>query len=186
LGAGRKKFERRSLPLFSNLFWGEPGKQNDAVPQGAIGVFPEAVTEYETGLYWGDAWGESVPIAHPAHAIPQERNLHTTGSRLSQEDAERYRYCACFGLYRQAEMDRPSRNNSPPRGLLRRFGISYFNSSPHLTLHQPEHDRFPRSRRTDPHGCSPLPKSARVPGVGPHDRVRSTERSRWLPPSPNV
>ena len=46
---------RRSLPLFSNLFWRAPRKQkSDAVPQGAIGVFPEAVTEHETGLHWGD------------------------------------------------------------------------------------------------------------------------------------
>jgi hypothetical protein len=94
LGAGRKKFVRRSLPLFSNLFWGAPGKQNDAVPQGAIGVFPEAVTEHETGLYWGDTWGEPVPIAHSDHAIPQQRNLHTTGMGLSQEDAECHRYRA--------------------------------------------------------------------------------------------
>jgi hypothetical protein len=92
LGAGRKKFVRRSLPLFSNLFWGAPGKQNDAVPLGAIGVFPEAVTEHETGLYWGDTWGEPVPIAHSDHAIPQQRNFHTTGMGLSQEDAECHRY----------------------------------------------------------------------------------------------
>jgi hypothetical protein len=72
VGAGRKKFERRSLPLFSNLFWRAPGKQNDAVPQGAIGVFPEAVTEHETGSYWGDIVGEPVPIAAQAHAIRHE------------------------------------------------------------------------------------------------------------------
>jgi hypothetical protein len=94
LGAGRKKFVRRSLPLFSNLFWRAPKKQNDAVPQGAIGVFPEAVTEYETGLYWGDTWGEPVSIVHPAHALPHDRNFHTTGAGLSQQDAERYRYRA--------------------------------------------------------------------------------------------
>jgi hypothetical protein len=54
LGAGRKKFGRRSLPLFSNLFWRAPGKQNDAEPQGAMGVFPGAVTEHVTGLNWGE------------------------------------------------------------------------------------------------------------------------------------
>lgn len=97
MGAGRKKFERRSLPLFSNLFWRAPGKQNDAVPQGAIGVFPEAVTEHETGLYWGDTVEEPVPIAHSVHAIPHDRNSHTTGERLARQDAERYRYRACFG-----------------------------------------------------------------------------------------
>jgi hypothetical protein len=80
LGAGRKKFERCSVPLFSNLFWRAPGKQNDAVPQGAIGVFPEAVTEHETGLYWGDTVGEPAPIQHPAHAIPHNRNFHTIGN----------------------------------------------------------------------------------------------------------
>jgi hypothetical protein len=94
LGAGRKKFERRPLPLFSNLFWRAPGKQNDAVPQGAIGVFPEAVTEYETGLYLGDTLVEPVPIEHSAHAIPHDRSFHTTGAGLSQLDAERYRYRA--------------------------------------------------------------------------------------------
>jgi hypothetical protein len=98
LGAGRKKFERRSLSLFSNLFWGAPGKQNDAVPQGAIGVFPEAVTEHETGLYWGDTLVEPVPIEHSAHAIPHDRNFHPTGKSLSRQDAERYRYRACLGL----------------------------------------------------------------------------------------
>jgi len=97
LGAGRKKFVRRSLPLFSNLFWRAPGKQNDAVPQGAIGVFPEAVTEYETGVYWGDTLVEPVPIAHPAYAIPHDCNFHTTGKRLYRRDAERYRYHAYFG-----------------------------------------------------------------------------------------
>ena len=97
MGAGRKKFERRLLPLFSNLFWRAPGKQNDAVPQGAIGVFPEAVTEHETGLYWGETSGEPVPIEHPAHAIPPDRHFHTTGNEGSQQDAERHRYCACFG-----------------------------------------------------------------------------------------
>jgi hypothetical protein len=97
LGAGRKKFERRPLPLFSNLFWRAPGKQNDAVPQGAIGVFPEAVTEHETGLYWGDPMGEPVPIAHSVHAIPHNRDFHTTGKRLSRQDAGGYRYRACFG-----------------------------------------------------------------------------------------
>jgi hypothetical protein len=97
LGAGRKKFVRRCLPLFSNLFWRAPVKQNDAVPQGAIGVFPEAVTEYETGLYWGDTLVEPVPIAHPARAIPRDRNFHTTGKRLSRQDAECYRYRAYFG-----------------------------------------------------------------------------------------
>ena len=97
MGAGRKKFVRRSLPLISNLFWRAPGKQNDAVPQGAIGVFPEAVTEYETGLYWGDTLVEPVSIAHPAHAIPHDRNFHTTGKRLSRQDAERYQYRAYFG-----------------------------------------------------------------------------------------
>lgn len=54
LSAGRKKFERRSVPLFSNLFRRAPGKQNDAEPQGAMGVFPGAVTEQETGLNWGE------------------------------------------------------------------------------------------------------------------------------------
>ena len=97
MGAGRKKFERRSLPLFSNLFWRAPGKQNDAVPQGAIGVFPGAVTEHETGLYWGDTLGELVPIAHSVHAIAHDRNFHTTGKGHSQQDAERYRYRAYFG-----------------------------------------------------------------------------------------
>lgn len=97
MGAGRKKFERRSLPLFSNLFWRAPGKQNDAVPQGAIGVFPVAVTEYEAGLYWGDTWGEPVPIAHSAHAIPHDRNFHTTDTRLFRQDAERNRYREYLG-----------------------------------------------------------------------------------------
>jgi len=97
LGAGRKKFERRSLPLLSNLFWRAPGKQNDAVPQGAIGVFPEAVTEHETGLYWGDTWWEPASIEHPTHAFPQDRSFHSTGDERPQQDADRYRYCACFG-----------------------------------------------------------------------------------------
>jgi hypothetical protein len=96
LGAGRKKFVRRSLPLFSNLFWRAPGKQNDAVPQGAIGVFPEAVTEHETGLYWRDTLVEPAPIVHSAHAIPHHRNFHTTGKGLFRQDAERYRYRACL------------------------------------------------------------------------------------------
>lgn len=97
MGAGRKKFERRSLPLFSDLFWRAPGKQNDAVPQGAIGVFPKAVTEHEAGLYWGDTLVESVRIVHSAHAIPHDRNFHTTGKRLFRQDAERYRCRACLG-----------------------------------------------------------------------------------------
>ena len=97
MGAGRKKFVRRSLPLFSNLFWRAPGKQNDAVPQGAIGVFPEAVTEHEAGLYWGDTLVEPVSIEHPSHAIPHDRNFHATGKRLSRQDAERHRYRACLG-----------------------------------------------------------------------------------------
>ena len=97
MGAGRKKFERRSLPPFSNLFWRAPGKQNDAVPQGAIGVFPEAVTEHETGLYWGDTLGELVPIDHSAYAIPQDRSFHSTGDERSEEAAGCYRYRASFG-----------------------------------------------------------------------------------------
>ena len=92
MGAGRKKFERRSVPLFSNLLWRAPGKQNDAVPQGAIGVFPEAVTEHETGLYWGDPLVEPVPIVHSVHTIPQQRDFHTTGTGRFQQDAERNRY----------------------------------------------------------------------------------------------
>lgn len=65
MGAGRKKFERRSLPLFSNLLWRAPGKQNDAVPQGAMGVFPGAVTEHETGLHWGDTRLNRGPSRRP-------------------------------------------------------------------------------------------------------------------------
>ena len=98
MGADRKKFERRSLPLPSNLFWRAPGKQNDAVPQGAIGVFPEAVTEHETGLYWGDTMAEPAPIEHSANAIPPDRSSHTTGNERSLNDRERYQHRACFGL----------------------------------------------------------------------------------------
>ena len=97
MGAGRKKFERRSLPLCSNLFWREPGKQNDAVPQGAIGVFPEAVTEHETGMYWGDTLGAPAPIEHLAHRIAHDRAVHAPGDEHSEEEAERCRFRASFG-----------------------------------------------------------------------------------------
>ena len=40
LGGARKKFVRRFCRAFTNFFWEEPGKQNDAVPQGA-GLAPK-------------------------------------------------------------------------------------------------------------------------------------------------
>jgi hypothetical protein len=76
LGAGRKKFERRSVPLFSNLLWRAPGKQNDAVPQGAMGVFPGAVTEHETGLHWGDTRLNAGLLAAPAGCHRPAMQLH--------------------------------------------------------------------------------------------------------------
>ena len=54
-----------------------------------------------------------------------------------------------------------------------------------LPLPQRKRDRFPRSRRTARHGCNPSRQSTRVPGGGPQYHARSTEQSRWLPPSPN-
>ncbi len=57
--------------------------------------------------------------------------------------------------------------------------------SSNLTQLRREHDRCPRSGRTAPHGCSPSRQSTRVPGVGPHDRARNREQSRWPPPSPS-
>jgi hypothetical protein len=80
LGADRKKFVRRSVPLFSNLFWGEPGKQSDAVPQGAVGVVPGAVTEHETGFVVGDARLNVQTLAalarhhHPAMQLHLDRH----------------------------------------------------------------------------------------------------------------
>jgi len=57
----RKKFERRSLPQLSNLFWEVPRKQNDAVPQGA-GKAPKRDPEKRTG-YESDG-------THMSHSIP--------------------------------------------------------------------------------------------------------------------
>jgi hypothetical protein len=59
LGGARKKFVRRSLPRLQTCSGRnrDPAgaakpKQNDAVPQGAMGVFPVAVTEHDEELIW--------------------------------------------------------------------------------------------------------------------------------------
>src|ERR1700733_4231874 len=68
LGGARKKFERRSLPWFSNLFWEEPrprrGRAMRSRRPSAAGrrQGPEAVTEQKTGYITADTLQSEVVI----------------------------------------------------------------------------------------------------------------------------
>jgi hypothetical protein len=147
LGADRKKFERRSLPLFSNLFWGAPGKQNDAVPQGAIGVFPVAVTEHETGLHWRDTSENPASIAPQAHAIHRERRYRRRADYSQEQGPGRHRCRARFGLCSQARTHHLTGSDLPCFRMGTATRSWFGNSSTHLTQYRWEHDRFPWSGR---------------------------------------
>ena len=102
LGGARKKFERRSLPWFSNLFWEEPrprrGAQceaEDRVPPGA-GKAPKL-------------WPSKRRIHNGRHVPEQSCHLHTgcgsspqlqcdsNGKFRRKKGASRHRSCASKG-----------------------------------------------------------------------------------------
>src|ERR1700722_20835600 len=111
LGGARKKFERCSLPGFSNLFWEEPrpeGAQNAKQKTECLRApeRPRSCDRVKDGIHNGRHWPEQSSHLHTGCGSSPQSECDSSGSVLRKEGAIRHRSWASKGSCSRTPLDR--------------------------------------------------------------------------------